>query len=111
MTNIIQCQLCNSKEHIASTCPIHIDLRPRCAKCGGGHKTNNCGLKFFFCSGMGHTKNRRWKKNGKGPFASTNFLKALVNDEEATLTKLNQLCGVKHNVFSGIKMLKHKMHV
>jgi hypothetical protein len=27
------------------------------------------------------------------------------------LTKLNQLCGVKHNVFSGIKMLKHKMHV
>jgi hypothetical protein len=38
---------------------------------------------------MGHTKNRCWKKNDKGPFAFTNFLEVLVNDEEAILTKLN----------------------
>ncbi len=33
----------------------------------------------------------------------------LVNDEEAKLIKLNQLCGVKHNVFSRIKMPKHRL--
>jgi hypothetical protein len=33
----------------------------------------------------------------------------LINDEEATLTKLNQLCGVKHNVFSNIKMPKRRL--
>jgi hypothetical protein len=60
---------------------------------------------------MGHIEDRLWKKNGKGPFASTNFLEVLVNDEEATLTKLNRLCGVKHNVFSKVKMPKCKLPI
>ncbi len=34
-----------------------------------------------------------------------------MNDEKATLTKLNQLCGVKHNVFSRIKMPKHRLPI
>jgi hypothetical protein len=28
--------------------PKLTNLRPKCAKCGGGHKTDNCGLKCFF---------------------------------------------------------------
>jgi hypothetical protein len=36
---------------------------------------------------MGHTKKKYWKKNGRGPYVSVNFLE--VNDEEATLTELN----------------------
>jgi hypothetical protein len=66
---------------------------------GGGHKTKNCGLKRSFCLSMGHKKNKRWKKNGKGPSMFANFLEVLVNKKEATLAKLNILCGIKHNVF------------
>ncbi len=50
----------------------------------GGHKIDNCSVKCFFCLGMGHTKDRRWKKIGKGPSAFTNFLKVVVNYEEVT---------------------------
>jgi len=39
----------------------------------------------------------------------TNFLEVLINDEKVTLTKLNQLCGVKHNVFFGVKMPKRRL--
>ncbi len=55
-------------------------------------------MQFFF--GMGHTKERYWKKNGKGPTITMNFLEVLVNNEEAMLVKLNRLCIVKNNVFS-----------
>jgi len=103
--------LCKSKEHIAFACPKLANLRPKCAKCGGGHKTKNCGLKHYFCSSMGHTKNKCWRKNDKGPSAFTKFFEVLVNDEEATLAKLNCLCGIKHNVFYGIRMPKKRMHV
>jgi hypothetical protein len=58
---------------------------------------------------MGHTKYRCWKKNGKGPSASANFLEVLVKDEEATLIELNRLCGIKHNV--RVRMPKHRMPI
>jgi hypothetical protein len=48
LTNNNCCQLCRSKEHVASTCPKLINTRPKCAKCGNGHKIDNCGLKCFF---------------------------------------------------------------
>lgn len=75
------------------------NLRPKCAKCGVGHKTENYGLKCFFCSNMEHTKNRYWKKNGKAPSTSAIFLEILINVEKVTLTELNRLCEIKHNVF------------
>jgi len=56
LTNSNCCQLCNSKEHVALTCPKLINTRPKCAKCGDGHKIDNCGLKCSFCFGLGHTK-------------------------------------------------------
>jgi hypothetical protein len=87
-TNSNRCQLCHSKEHTASTCLKLINIRPKCAKCGNGHKIDNCGLKCSFCFGLGHTKDKCWKKTTKGPATTTNFLEFLVNDEEATLLKL-----------------------
>jgi hypothetical protein len=52
------CQLCRSGEHTTSACPKLVDTRPKCAKCGGGHKTDNCGLKCSFYFGLRHTKER-----------------------------------------------------
>ncbi len=60
----------------------------------------NCGLKCSYCFKLNHTEDCCWKKNGKGPSATTNYLEVLINDEEATLTELNRLCEVKNNVFS-----------
>jgi hypothetical protein len=53
-----RCQLCCSKEHLASTCPKLTYTRPKCTKCGGGHKTNNFGLKCSFYFGLEHTEDR-----------------------------------------------------
>jgi hypothetical protein len=79
------CLLCRSKEYIASSCPKLANTRPKCAKCKGGHKTNNCGLKCSFYFGLGHTKDMCWKKFTKGLPTTMSFLKVLVDDEEATL--------------------------
>ncbi len=54
----IQCQLCKSNEHTTSTCLKFVYLRPKCAKCGEGHKTKNYSLKCYFCSSMGHIEDR-----------------------------------------------------
>jgi hypothetical protein len=91
--NSNHCQLCNLEEHVAPTCLKLIDTRPKCAKCGDGHKTDNHGLKCSFYCSLGHTENRCWKKIAKGIVATTNFLEVLVNDEEATLSKLNHIYG------------------
>jgi hypothetical protein len=56
------CQLCHSKEHTTSTRFKLVDIRPKCAKCEGGHKTDNCGLKCSIYFRLGHTEDRGWKK-------------------------------------------------
>jgi hypothetical protein len=53
-------------------------------------------------------KERRWKKNRKGPTTSTNYLEVLVDDENATLAKFNQLRGIKNNVFFGTRVPRRK---
>jgi hypothetical protein len=75
------------------TCLKLTNIRPKCARCESGHKTDNYGLKCSFCFGLGHTKYRCWKKSTNGLFTTTNFLEVLVDDEEATLLKLNHICG------------------
>lgn len=60
---------------------------------------------------MGHIENMCWKKNNKGPFAFTVFFKVMVNDKETILVELNCLCGVKHNIFSGINMPMRRLDV
>jgi hypothetical protein len=96
-----ECQVCKGKDHIATSCPRLNEPRPKCAKCGMLHRTENCGIKCSFCSGFGHSEDRCWKKSkdGKSYSGAANFLEVLLNDEAATLQQLNELCG-NENVFS-----------
>jgi hypothetical protein len=95
------CQICKGGDHLATTCPRLNEARPKCAKCGMPHRTENCGIKCTFCSGLGHFEDRCWKKpkDGKSHFGTTNFLEVLLNDEATTLQQVNKLCG-DENLFS-----------
>jgi hypothetical protein len=42
------CQLCCLEEHTTLACLKLANTRPKCAKCRGGHKIDNCGLKLFW---------------------------------------------------------------
>ncbi len=96
-----ECQVCKGKDHIATLCPSLNEPWPKCAKCGMLHRTENCGIKCSFCSSLGHSEDRCWKKSkdGKSYSGAANFLEVLLNDEAATLQQLNELCG-NENVFS-----------
>jgi hypothetical protein len=45
------------------------------------------------------------------PFATNNYLKVLVDDKEATLEQLNMLCGMKHDIFSRVRIPRKCLHV
>jgi hypothetical protein len=105
------CQLCRSGKHTTSACPKLADIRPKCAKCGGGHKIDNCVLKCSFCLGLWHTEDRCWKKTAKGLPAITSFLEVLVDDEEVILAELNCVCGNDQHVFSWVRIPKRKLPI
>jgi hypothetical protein len=85
-------------------------MRPKCGKCGGGHKAENCGMRCSFYNSFGHSKDCCWNKKNTKPYNSTaNYLEVLVNDEEATLTKLNRICGVNHHLSSVNKIPKRRL--
>jgi len=106
------CQICKGGDHIVTACLRLNEPRPKCAKCGMSHRTENCGIKCSFCSGLGHSKDRCWKKpkDGKSPFGVANFLEVLLNDKEATLQQLNKLCG-NENIFSYTRVPRRRMPV
>jgi hypothetical protein len=58
---------------------------------------------------MGHSEDRCWKKDTKPSNYTTNYLEVLVNDEEATLTKLNRICGANHHLSFGNKIPKRRL--
>jgi hypothetical protein len=88
-------------------CPKHNDMQPECGKCGEGHRAENYGIKCSFYNGLGHSKDRCWKKKDTKPSNSTaNYLEVLVNDEEATLTELNMICGANHHLSFGNRIPK-----
>jgi hypothetical protein len=91
----VGCQICKGGDHTAIACPRLNEPRPKCAKYGMPHRTENCGVKCSFCAGLGHSVDRCWKKpkDGKAHPGSANFLKVMLDDEEATLHQLNKLCG------------------
>jgi hypothetical protein len=107
-----ECQICKGRDHIATTCPRLNEPRPKCAKCGMPHRTENCGVKCSFCSSLGHSKDRCWKKSkdGKSHSGAANFLEVLLNDEAATLQQLNELCG-NENVFSYTRIPRRRLPV
>jgi len=81
------CQICKGGDHIATTCPRLNEPRSKCAKCGMSHRTENCGIKCSFCSGLGHSEDKCWKKpkDAKSHSGAANFLEVLLNDEKTTL--------------------------
>ncbi len=105
-----RCQLCQANDHTAMVCPKHNDMRPKCGKCGEGHRAENYGIKCSLCNGLGHLEDRYWKKKDTKPSNSTtNYLEVLVNDEQATLTELNKICGANHHLSSRNMIPKRKL--
>ncbi len=106
------CQICKGGDHTATTCPRLNEPRPKCAKCGMPHRTENCGVKCSFCAGLGHSEDRCWKKprDGKTHPGSANFLEVMLDDEEATLHQLDKLCG-SENLFSYTRVPRRRMPV
>jgi hypothetical protein len=106
------CQICKGGDHLATTCPRLNEARPKCAKCGMPHRTENCGVKCTYCSGLGQSEDRCWKKpkDGKSHFGATNFLEVLLNDEETTMRQLNKLCG-NENIFSHTQAPRRRMPI
>jgi predicted aspartyl protease len=96
-----ECQICKGKDHIATTCPRFYEPRPKCAKCGMPHRIDNYGVKCSFCSSLGHSEDRCWKKtkDGRSNSGAANFLEVLLDDEATITEKLNRFCG-NENVFS-----------
>jgi hypothetical protein len=65
------------------------------------HRTENYGIKCTFCTGLGHSEDKCWKKpkDGKLAAGAVNFLEVLLDDGAATKQQLNMLCG-NENLFS-----------
>jgi hypothetical protein len=87
-TLFYECQICKGEDHIATTCPRLNEPRPKCAKCGMPHRTENYGVKCLFYLGFGHAEDRGWRKHNEGEsrFGVANFLQVWLNDEEAETT-------------------------
>jgi predicted aspartyl protease len=76
------------------------------------HRTENCGVKCSFYTGLGHSEDKCWRKprDGKTYLGSANFLEVMLDDEEATLHQLNELCGGE-NLFSYTQIPRRRMPV
>ncbi len=46
------CPICKGRDHISTACPRFNEPRPKCAKCGMSHRTENCGIKCSFYTGL-----------------------------------------------------------
>ncbi len=106
------CQICKERDHTAIACPRRNEPRPKCAKCGMPHQTENCGVKCSFCTELGHSEDKCWRKSrdGRTHSGSANFLEVMLDDEEATLHQLNELCGGE-NLFSYTRVPRRRMPV
>ncbi len=111
-TLFTRCQICKEGDHTATACPRRNEPRPKCAKCGMPHRMENCGVKCSFCTGLGHSEDKCWRKSrdGRTHPRSVNFLEVMLDDEEATLHQLNELCGGE-NLFSYTRVPRRRMPV
>jgi hypothetical protein len=103
------CQICKGGDHMATACPRLNEAQPKCAKCNMPHKIENYGIKCTFCTGLGHSEDKCWKKpkDGKSTAGTTNFLEVLLDDEVATKQQLNKLCG-NENLFSYTRVSRRR---
>lgn len=57
------CQIYKVNDQITITCLRIRDLKPKCARCDlSTHKIENRRVKCGYCSSMGHTEDRCWKR-------------------------------------------------
>jgi len=100
------------RDHIATSCPRLNEPQPKCAKCGMPHRTENCGVKCSFCSGLGHSEDKCWKKSKDGRLNSgaANFLEVLFNDEAVIAQQLDRFCE-NENVFSYTRLPRRRLPV
>jgi hypothetical protein len=105
------CQICKGKDHMATSCPRPNEARLKCAKCKLPHRTENCGMKCSFCTGLGHSEDRCWKKpkDGQSQSGAANFLEVILSDEAAT-EQLNKLCG-NESLFSYTRVPRRRTPV
>jgi len=108
-TLLRECQICKGRDHIATACPRLNEPRPKCAKCGMPHRTKKCGVKCFFCSGLGHSKDRCLKKSkdGRSNSGAANFLEVLLDDKATTVQQLDKFYE-NENVFSYTRIPKRR---
>ncbi len=85
---LIECQVCEGRDHIARTCSRLITPWPKCARCGGPHKTESCGVRFPFDSDLRRAEGRYQRKQYEigSRFGAANFLGTLSTDGEAVAT-------------------------
>jgi len=97
---------------MATACPRQNEARPKCAKCSLPHRTENCGVKCTFCTRLGHSEDKCWKKpkDAKSASGTANFLEVMLNDEAATEQQLKRLCG-NENAFSYTKVPRRRTPV
>jgi hypothetical protein len=106
------CQLYKGGDHMAFACPRLNETRPKCAKCNMPHRIENSGIKCTFCTGLGHSEDKCWKKpkDGKSIVGLANFLEVLLAYGAATEQQLNKLCG-NENLFSYTRVPRKRTHV
>jgi len=102
---LIECQVCEGRDHIARTCPRLNAPWPKCARCGGPHKTESCGVRYPFDSDLGRAEGRyQRKQHEKGSrFGAANFLEALSTDGE-TVTNVKDRVAERQPVDEFVKM-------
>jgi hypothetical protein len=85
---LIECQVYEGRDHIARTCPRLISPWPKCARCGGPHKIESCGVRYPFDSDLGRAEGRYQRKQHEigSRFGAANFLGALSTDGETVAT-------------------------
>jgi hypothetical protein len=69
------CQLCKGGDHMATAYPRLNEARPKCAKCNMPHRIENYGIKCTFCTGLGHSEDKCWKKPKDGKSTAGQFRK------------------------------------
>ncbi len=108
-SNFNGCQIYMAKDHQAMIVQSMPTLDQNAKIVEGYTKQKNYGARCNFYGGMGHIEDKSWKKNPKNETIVAKKLKALINDEDATLAQLNRIYGFNYDVFSHVRIPKRKI--
>jgi hypothetical protein len=104
---LIECQICEGRDHIAMTCPRLNAPWPKCARCGGPHRITSCGMEHLHCSSLRHSEGMYWRRpnEGKSHMGEANFLGALLSGEKATTVVEGEI-PERRSVHEHVKVMK-----